>query len=163
MNHRVEILFACLSLLVLNLNAASNSDLPSDVRGFLKNNCIQCHKKSKQKGKIRLDNYTQLSQKGQIDLLNKVEEQLFIEQMPPKDEDQPTAKERVHFSTWIDKQYLVHKTKSRFKVGQNKSTDGFTGFGASVFIETRVDRDLVAPVRSQGALSGIPRSTSLAA
>ncbi|MFT5123503.1 MAG: hypothetical protein ACI97B_002138, partial [Verrucomicrobiales bacterium] len=109
------ILLASFAFSVLTASAASNSDLPDDIRGFLKSHCIQCHKESKQKGGIRLDNFTALSQNGQVDLLNKLEEQLYLEQMPPEEEDQPTAAARNHFQKWISDQYLHHKTKSGFQ------------------------------------------------
>lgn len=108
---RVLFLFA-LTFLMSEVTAAK---LPLKVQSFLESYCTDCHYKKKQKGDIRLDNFIDLSVSAKIHLLNKIEEQFYLEQMPPADEDQPTSADRVLFSTWVDSQYVALKTKSKLK------------------------------------------------
>lgn len=61
---------------------------------ILKRYCLDCHDADVQKGKIRLDNIERLTQEQRLSLFNKMQEQLFFKEMPPKKKRQPTASER---------------------------------------------------------------------
>jgi hypothetical protein len=114
MNNKLSILFAGLALLSFTAEV-SVAELPAGVRGFLENNCLACHNADTQEGDIRLDAFSELGSQEQIELLNRIEEQVTLGQMPPEDEDQPTDQERQAFVTWIDSQYLALNIKSQFK------------------------------------------------
>ena len=48
------------------------------------NYCFDCHDGETKKGEVRLDNLGTLALKDRLDLLNRVQEQIFIKEMPPK-------------------------------------------------------------------------------
>ena len=64
--------------------------------------CYSCHDEDKQKGDIRLDQLGTLSHRSRLELLNKMQEQLFFAEMPPrKKKSQPTDPERKQMVEWI--------------------------------------------------------------
>lgn len=64
--------------------------------------CYSCHDEDRQKGDIRLDQLESLSHRSRLDLLNKMQEQLFFSEMPPrKKKSQPTDPERKQMVAWI--------------------------------------------------------------
>ena len=78
------------------LSLAEDSDLRAatelNIQTSLNKYCADCHNEERQKGKIRLDNFSTLDDQAKFDLLGMVEEQLYLEEMPPEDEDLlPTA------------------------------------------------------------------------
>ena len=70
----------------------------SRLKPFLENNCINCHGERKQKGDVRLDqmdwgianNSSMVEWQDVLDVLN-------VGEMPPEDEDQPSADELAAF------------------------------------------------------------------
>ena len=54
------------------------------VAELLKSYCFSCHDAKSSNGDIRLDNLEDLALKARLDLLNKVQEQIFIREMPPR-------------------------------------------------------------------------------
>ncbi|MDB4566904.1 heme-binding domain-containing protein, partial [Akkermansiaceae bacterium] len=63
------------------------------MAGFLANYCYDCHDET-QKGDIRLDNLAALDNPKRLDLLNRMQEQVYFRHMPPKKKDQPDERER---------------------------------------------------------------------
>jgi hypothetical protein len=61
---------------------------------FLNKHCIECHDEDVQKGKVRLDDFLTLNIQARDEMLNKVEEQVYLRMMPPKKKKQPTGLER---------------------------------------------------------------------
>ncbi len=51
---------------------------------LLESYCFSCHDAESKKGDARLDNLETLALKDRLDLLNRVQEQIFIKEMPPK-------------------------------------------------------------------------------
>lgn len=68
-------------------------EVQGPVAGFLENYCYDCHDET-QKGDIRLDNLAALDNPKRLDLLNRMQEQVYFRHMPPKKKDQPDEKER---------------------------------------------------------------------
>jgi len=67
---------------------------------FIEHNCTDCHDDSEAKGDLELHNI------GPVDETNaavwkSVWAQVTLQQMPPRDEDQPMLIERLRFSDWI--------------------------------------------------------------
>ncbi len=61
-----------------------------DLRSFLKEHCVSCHGAEKQKGKVRLDQLDLLHPTApDRALLERVGEQLALQEMPPEDKPQP--------------------------------------------------------------------------
>jgi cytochrome c553 len=55
---------------------------------LLESYCFSCHDEETQKGDIRLDRLDTLALDTRLDLLNKVQEQVFFKEMPPKKKSQ---------------------------------------------------------------------------
>ncbi|MCG8587519.1 MAG: hypothetical protein MI757_22660, partial [Pirellulales bacterium] len=70
--------------------------------------CIDCHGADTAEGDVRLDTFAKLSLSERLDLLNKVQEQVFLGQMPPEDEEQPTDAERTRLLDWLSKELMKH-------------------------------------------------------
>lgn len=82
--------------------------VPPTVNAFLGNYCLECHDGDVQKGDLRLDLLEEVSLTARLELLNKVHEQLYVEQMPPKKKDQPSGEEREKAIAWIVSELEKH-------------------------------------------------------
>jgi len=79
------------------------------------NYCFDCHDDETKKGEVRLDNLATLALKDRLDLLNRVQEQIFIKEMPPKKRKaQPSDSEREQLHDWMTVELRKHKA-SRFE------------------------------------------------
>lgn len=79
------------------------------AKALLENHCFACHDEWEQKGDLRFDQLDRLSLEERLDLLNRMQEQLFIEEMPPKKEKkQPTDVERAELIGWISGELGKH-------------------------------------------------------
>ena len=88
---RFLILLLCISM-TTNANEFSIS---SDVKGSLQKFCFDCHDEDVQKGNIRLDNLETLTKNARLDLLNRVKEQVYSGNMPPKKKKKQPTEEQV--------------------------------------------------------------------
>ena len=79
-----------------------------NVVSLLKTYCVSCHNADEQSGEVRLDNLESLKLDARLDLLNRAHEQIFIGEMPPKKEKQPTEAERDLLADWIAKELRTH-------------------------------------------------------
>lgn len=70
--------------------------------------CFECHDADRQKGNIRFDNLNQIPLHAQLDLLNKVQEQVYFEQMPPKKKEQPEPEEKEALLAWVGVELKKH-------------------------------------------------------
>ena len=111
----LKLLTAALTVLSFSLTASQKVSVPAKVQGILEKYCTDCHGAKKKKGDIRLHDIANLEKDFQSNILNKIEEQLFIEEMPPKDEDQLSAKELSTLSEWIETQYKRMGENSKFR------------------------------------------------
>ena len=81
--------------------AAEDFRLSSSIQSSLNKFCYDCHDGDIQKGDIRLDNLNTLQHERRLELLNKVQEQLYVKEMPPKKKkNQPSEKEREALFNW---------------------------------------------------------------
>jgi hypothetical protein len=117
--------------------------IPENAAAVLDNYCSSCHDADTHKGDVRLDNLAELDLPRRLDVLNKMQEQIFFQQMPPKNKTQPADDERAallallakelgahHASTLEDKlqkpefgNYVNHE---KLFSGQYKNVPGFT-------------------------------------
>ena len=117
--------------------------IPEKVAAVLDNYCTSCHDADTHKGDVRLDNLAEMDLPRRLDLLNRMQEQIFFQQMPPKNETQPGDDERAtvlallakelgahHASTLEDKlqkpefgNYVNHE---KLFSGEYKNVPGFT-------------------------------------
>lgn len=93
------------AILTLGVAAATAPDagrvLPADVKHIMVTYCADCHDKDTAKGDLRLDNLLELSLDAQLDVLNRVQEKVYFEEMPPKKKSQPTEVERKQLADWL--------------------------------------------------------------
>ncbi|MFT7303267.1 MAG: hypothetical protein ACI8UZ_002108 [Akkermansiaceae bacterium] len=94
-----------LALLALPVAA----DEMTKVEGLLENYCYSCHDEWEQKGNIQLDELSALSVDAGMDLFNKIQEQLYFGQMPPKKKKkQPSDAERAELLKWVATELKKH-------------------------------------------------------
>lgn len=95
--------------LLVALPLSSASAIPPRVAADLENYCYSCHDEDSAKGDIRLDNLASLSLKGRLGLLNKMHEQLYLGEMPPKKKrNQPSESERQRLIDWASGELKQH-------------------------------------------------------
>ncbi|MBT6167194.1 MAG: DUF1588 domain-containing protein [Verrucomicrobia bacterium] len=94
---------------VFSANAAPPSGFNEMIKPFLKENCVRCHGKKKQKAKLTLHDATvDFSKAETSEFWLEILAQLTARDMPPSDEEaQPTDPERNAVIEWIDRQLLT--------------------------------------------------------
>ncbi|MEO2035006.1 MAG: DUF1588 domain-containing protein [Planctomycetaceae bacterium] len=81
-------------------NTSDSFVVPDDIQSVIQSRCIGCHSADASEGNVRLDVLSGMQLSERLELLNKVQEQLFFGLMPPEEEDQPTEAERAQFVAW---------------------------------------------------------------
>lgn len=74
----------------------------------IKQYCVSCHEEGTAKGGVRLDNLPSYTLEARLDLLNRVMEQVFLGEMPPKKESRPTENERETLIAWVSGELRSH-------------------------------------------------------
>lgn len=82
--------------------------ITKEVGVILEDYCYSCHEDGTEKGDIRLDNLTELSLDSRLDLLNRVQEKVYFDEMPPKKKTQPSAEERKQLNAWLSAELHAH-------------------------------------------------------
>ena len=81
----------------------------SGAEELLENYCYSCHDEWEQEGGLQLDELGQMPLESRLDVLNRVQEQLYLGQMPPKKKKkQPTETERVKMLSWVAAELKKH-------------------------------------------------------
>ena len=93
--------FAAIANASENVGNTPASAVPQPVREAMGNYCYNCHGEKKSKGNVRLDTMAELDLKARLDLLNKLQEQLYFKEMPPEEAQQPKADEHKLLSNWV--------------------------------------------------------------
>ena len=71
--------------------------------------CFSCHDEWEQKGDLQFDNLNTIKPQARLDILNKMQEQLFIEEMPTqKAKKQPSEVERAEMIKWLSAELAKH-------------------------------------------------------
>ncbi|MEO2019834.1 MAG: DUF1588 domain-containing protein [Fuerstiella sp.] len=83
-------------------------EVPREVQSLINNRCIDCHGEDASEGDLRLDNISSMEKDAQLELMNKVQEQIFLGQMPPEDQEQPTDAERRRLIDWLSSELKKH-------------------------------------------------------
>ena len=68
--------------------------IPEPAAAMLESNCHDCHDAETQKGDVRLDNLGELDAARRLDLMNRMQDQVYFQHMPPKSKPQPSEGER---------------------------------------------------------------------
>lgn len=80
---------------------------------LLDSHCSACHGEDSQKGDVRFDKLGAMPLVERLALLNRMQEQTFIGQMPPKSrKSQPTAADRKALVEWIAGELRVHNAST---------------------------------------------------
>lgn len=79
------------------------------VLPLLEKHCFSCHDADEKKGEVRLDNLESLTLDARLDLLNRVQDQLFYKMMPPPKAEQPGEEDRQSLSDWMRAELRTHK------------------------------------------------------
>lgn len=89
--------------------AESPIPIPKNITALLENYCTDCHEDGTEKGEVRLDNLAELPLDAKLDMLNRVHEKVYFEEMPPRKKDQPTADERKMINDWLSSTLHANK------------------------------------------------------
>jgi len=82
--------------------------VPPKVAEIMKYYCAECHDGPTQEGDVRLDNLNKLPLSARLTMLNRVQEQLYFGQMPPKKEAQPESDEKKAVLDWLAAELKKH-------------------------------------------------------
>jgi hypothetical protein len=82
--------------------------ISGETEALLARYCYNCHDDEDQNGDIRLDNLTEMDTQKRLDLLNRMQEQLYFQNMPPKKKRQPSEEERKAILAVVSKELGVH-------------------------------------------------------
>ena len=75
--------------------------VPTSVAKILQKHCADCHSGESPEGDVRIDTLATTNKDQRFATLNKVQEQLRFNQMPPKKKPQPTDPEKKEVVAWI--------------------------------------------------------------
>ena len=135
--------------------------IPEKIEFLLEDYCFSCHEDGLVKGDVRLDNLDTLTLDARLDLLNRMQEQVYFNQMPPKKKDQPSVEERSELGSWIAGELHVHQAskleeKLRYPAYGN-AVDHEKLFGGGI----AVWQDSTAGSQQQRAQAGEEQSGSV--
>ncbi|PHS12462.1 MAG: hypothetical protein COA78_08295 [Blastopirellula sp.] len=94
------LLSACATI-VLAEKATGPFLLPTKVQSVIEARCIDCHSEDSAEGEVRFDELASMNHVARLELLNKAQEQIFFELMPPPDADPLADKEKAELADWI--------------------------------------------------------------
>ena len=104
----MKYILTTLIIFLIILPAKSENFNNTHTGKILQKFCFDCHDEDVQKGKVRLDNLSSLSLDARLEMLNRVQEQIYIKEMPPKKKKQPSEAERQRAINWLDTELKKH-------------------------------------------------------
>lgn len=114
MKTRLAALIALLTFLPCAF-AEEDRTIAPEVRAVLRNHCCDCHDGDTQEGDVNLYELSELVRDAKLELLNRIEEQVYLSQMPPEEMEQPTTTERKQLLAWISQSFDALGAKSEFR------------------------------------------------
>lgn len=81
---------------------------PDEVQSLIHSRCLDCHGADNNEGNIRMDVLSTMKVDERLELLNRVQEQLYFGLMPPVEADQPTERERAALLEWTSAELRKH-------------------------------------------------------
>jgi hypothetical protein len=103
----VQNLLLCTAVLMANSVVSAQEDeqrevaVPVAIEQLLQNHCIDCHGADEPEAGLRLDLVGTRGPESRAAVLNLVHEALYLEEMPPKTEAQPSDSERKQLVSWV--------------------------------------------------------------
>ena len=86
--------------------------ISGETEALLDRYCFNCHDEDEQKGDTRLDNLAEMDTAKRLDLLNRMQEQLYFGHMPPKKKRQPSEDERKAILTVVSAELGAHNAST---------------------------------------------------
>lgn len=83
--------------------------MPDDIHAIVDSMCMDCHRGESAEAGVRFDQFATLKQTAKLDLLNRAQDQLFFNLMPPEDADQPSAATREQLTGWLRRELRARK------------------------------------------------------
>lgn len=123
-----------LILLSLSGNAAGQTTsspstdpikLPVAIAKIVESNCLDCHQGEEAEANVRLDNFSTLTAQLKIELLNRIQDQVFFELMPPQDAGPLKVTERSELSNWLSSEL---KKRNASKLETKLKKPGYGNF-----------------------------------
>ena len=85
------------------------------LQGKINRYCVDCHGPETQESGVRLDTLEELSKPEQVELLNRVEEQVYLRNMPPSDEPSLSPEVQDAFENLITDRFEYLNRPSSFR------------------------------------------------
>jgi hypothetical protein len=101
----------CFALILMAalVNPVLSAEIPANIQTLFTKYCLDCHSTQDRESPVQLEVLSSLKQAPLIDVLDKVESQLFFEMMPPKDSPQFTPAEKQMLFTWVQSELRQHQ------------------------------------------------------
>jgi hypothetical protein len=93
-------------------DSAGPFQVPEEIEHLLEDHCWKCHDYGTQKGDISLDDLASLENPKRLDLLNRMQEQVYFKHMPPKKEEQPSEQDRKAILNFISLELAKHEAST---------------------------------------------------
>ncbi len=92
---------------VARADEAKPTVVPQPVRAALETHCVECHGPNG-KGNVNLVGFEKLPLAERLDLLNKVQDQVFYRLMPPAKSEPPSPQDRRAMEDWVRAELRSH-------------------------------------------------------
>ena len=115
---KLMVLAWVVSLTCLNIfgeNDLKKIILSPEMDALLNRHCYECHDEDVQKGEFQLDHYEDLNHGERLKVLNKIEEQTYLNQMPPKKKEPLSEEEKNSLLNWVTQSFDSFQEKSEFR------------------------------------------------
>lgn len=96
-----EAIFLCVIPVAVKAQESDSLIIPTEVQAVFASSCLDCHSGESAEAEVRLDQLGTSNLAQQLDLLNRVQDQLFFELMPPVDAEQLREDEQERLTTWL--------------------------------------------------------------
>jgi len=106
--------------------AADDAPAVSQLQRNLVRHCADCHSGEAPEGDVRIDQISSLNSGGQAELLARIEEQVYLGQMPPKDEAPLSGVERSETLALLTSRFAALGTTSGFR--EKLKTPGYGNY-----------------------------------
>ena len=95
--------------------SAEESAMATRLQQALVQHCSDCHSADLQEGSVRLDNFASVGSARKESLLNRIEEQVFLGQMPPRDAGDFSVEQQRDLLSRIQSNFAELGTISLFR------------------------------------------------
>ena len=97
---------------VAKAEQAAKFHLSSKTDDILATHCYNCHDEEDQKGDIQLDNLAELDLDKRLNILNRMQEQVYFDHMPPKKKERPSEADRKAILGFLKRELAKHEAST---------------------------------------------------